>query len=378
MIAYDLQGAQSVHHAERGIARYVVELALALERIRPGFVDRFVVNPDLPRPPALEPFQATGRLRRCDIDELTDTTIFHVASPMENGISSARLIPGSVRNAGARLVATVYDLIPLIFPEHYLRGLQNRAEYTRGLATLWAVDELLAISQATAEDVHRLLGIRRSSITVIGAGAGDQFRRPTAAEAVHLHSELARAIPDIAAGFLLVPTGIDHRKNVERTVEAYARLDESLRQRHQLVIACRVDDATRARIEDQAAQLGVLEGLVLTGFVSDQTLVRLYQAAELVVIPSLYEGFGLPALEARACGAPVVCSGTSSLPEVIVDSRAHFDPENVVDIARCVGSVLTKDHLRAELATAPLPPFTWDLAAERTIAVYERLLRRIT
>lgn len=372
-VVYDLQGTQSIHHGERGIARYVLELALALDRVAPGAVDLFAVNPDLPVPASLEPWRAAGRLVPVDDERVGRCDLYHVASPMENGIPGHRLLPPAVRRGRAAIVATVYDLIPLVYEEHYLVGEQNRAEYARGLAVLHAADELLAISHATAADTTRLLGIDARRITTIGAGAADRFRRATPAELDRQRARLDDALPALRDDYLLVPTGIDFRKNVEGTIASYALLRPEVRARHQLVIACRVDHHARRHIEDLAARHGVPDDVVLTGFVPDDLLVALYQLAHLVVFPSRYEGFGLPPLEARQCGAPVICGDNSSLREVITDPRARFDADDPAAIAAVMTRVLDDPALRRTLAEAPLPDATWDRAAVLTAAVYRRV-----
>ena len=371
-IAYDLQGSQSVHHGERGIARYVLELALALEHTEPGLVDLFVVNPDLPEPSSLAPLRAAGRVVASDDSALERVTVFHIASPMENGIPGPRLLPVALRRRRAVVIATVYDLIPLVYEEHYLRGRQNRAEYGRGLAVLQSANELLAISHATASDAHALLGIRPERITVIGAGASSKFRRPDDDERARAQQRLARLLPSVRPSYILVPTGIDFRKNVEGTIGSYARIDSALRRTHQLVVACRVSEADRQGITALAARCRVAEDVILTDYVSDETLVDLYQLAHVVVFPSRYEGFGLPALEARQCGAPVICGDNSSLREVITDERARFDADDADDIARVMRNVLQDAEFRHQLAAADLPDFSWARAARATAAVYRR------
>jgi glycosyltransferase involved in cell wall biosynthesis len=115
---------------------------------------------------------------------------------------------------------------------------------------------------------------------------------------------------------------------------------------------------------------------VITDVVDDEVLVALYQRAALVVVTSRYEGFGLPALEARLCGAPVLCADNSSLREVVPDPLARFPADDVTATATAIGRALTDDAFRAVLRALPLPTFTWDLAAERTATVYRHLLRR--
>ena len=135
-------------------------------------------------------------------------------------------------------------------------------------------------------------------------------------------------------GFLLYVGGDDARKNMEGTIRAYARLPAPLRSEHQLVIACRIGPLRRFELGTFAASLGIGgDEIELTGFVTDQELAALYRACELFIFPSLYEGAGLPILEAMSCDAPVAASNTSSIPELLGDLEATFDPADPADIA---------------------------------------------
>lgn len=129
--------------------------------------------------------------------------------------------------------------------------------------------------------------------------------------------------------------GIDYRKNIEGLIRAYARLPLQTRKDHQLAIVCSIRDVDRWRLVELAKEHGIDEkDLILTGFVSDEDLLALYNLCKIFVFPSWHEGFGLPALEAMACGRAVIGSNCSSLPEVIGRSDALFDPKNDESIAK--------------------------------------------
>ncbi|MGC9082856.1 MAG: glycosyltransferase family 4 protein, partial [Anaerolineae bacterium] len=124
-------------------------------------------------------------------------------------------------------------------------------------------------------------------------------------------------------------------------------------------------------------ELGLEDRVRFTGYVPDEDLPALYSAADLFAFPSLYEGFGLPVLEAMACGVPVVCSNTSSLPEVVGEAGIMVEPHNVHALARAMGRVLTDEALRASLRARGLERaqrFTWEEAAKRTVEVYRQVL----
>src|SRR5262249_31436124 len=148
---------------------------------------------------------------------------------------------------------------------------------------------------------------------------------------------LREELPEVRDGFMLYVGGDDWRKNLDGIVDAYALMSDDGRRRHPLVIACRLSDQRRRELLSRAERAGVRPGdLVLTGFVSDPQLAALYRACDLFVFPSLYEGAGLPILEAMSCGAPVVGARAASVPEVLGELRGTFDPNDPSDMARCI------------------------------------------
>ena len=159
-------------------------------------------------------------------------------------------------------------------------------------------------------------------------------------------------------------------------MRAYAQLPQSVRDAHQLVIAFRVGILRRLEHRAFAQTLGIRpRDLVLTGFVSDEQLAALYRSCGLFIFPSLYEGAGLPILEAMSCGAPVAASRTTSIPELLGDLEATFDPADPVDMARCLRAVLESpeqlEGLR-ERSRRRVQIYTWERVAKRTLEGYER------
>ena len=171
--------------------------------------------------------------------------------------------------------------------------------------------------------------------------------------------------------------GIDFRKNIEGLIRAFALLPEDVRRAHQLAIVCSAQSDSRQALENLAVQQELEpDEMILTGFVPEDDLVALYNLCELFVFPSWHEGFGLPALEAMCCGAPVIAANTSSLPEVIGRDDALFDPFSDDAIAAKICEVLTKDSFRKELIRHGMErakKFSWDKSARRAIAAIEQL-----
>jgi glycosyltransferase involved in cell wall biosynthesis len=221
------------------------------------------------------------------------------------------------------------------------------------------------------------LNVPEERITVIDSGVSDRFssliKTREDAKAV-----LRSALPSVRPGFLLYVGGVDYRKNLEGAIRGYAELPAAMRDAHQLVIACNLAHHLRFSLKIFARRLGIeSRNLLLTGFVSDRDLAALYRSCELFVFPSLYEGAGLPILEAMTCGAPVAASGTSAMPELLGDMEATFDPADPADIARCVRDVLETpgklDKLR-ERSRRRVELYTWERVARRTLDGYERAL----
>jgi glycosyltransferase involved in cell wall biosynthesis len=371
-VTFDLLGLQSRDNNDRGIARYVLNLALALERTNPGLITHYLVHPDLPLPDRAEPLLATGRAVRTDEDDhrlrpsnggvfLAGSPFEYLHEPMEH------VLPHWCRSPQWRRMAVIYDLIPALFSDHYLTQPGLAASYRARTQALASCDRLLAISQATADDAVELLGVSPQRLTVIFAGADNRFRLPADSPST-VARRLAESgeVPGLRSRYLLFPTGIEWRKNVDRTLEAYGSLPTEVRARHQLVLVAKLDDDSGRIVEELVERYEIAHDVLATGFVPDDTLTRLYQGAGAVVFPSLYEGFGLPALEAMQCGAAVICADSSSLTEVQTLPEARFDPESVPSIAAAMERVLCDHDFRQHLQAQPIPPFTWDRAAELT------------
>jgi hypothetical protein len=216
-VVYDLLGFQSREHGERGIARYVLQLALALERARPGLVTQYLMHPGLPFPAGAEPLVATGRVVRADRDQGLRSPsargVFLAGSPFEDFHHPSDVVfPPWTRSSRWRTVAVLYDLIPGRFPELYLKTPLDRHCYQARLSALGGLDRLLAISETSARDAMSMLDVDRNRITVIGAGADHRFR-PSVLEPVQVALALAAdgGVHGLRPGYVLFPTGLDPR-----------------------------------------------------------------------------------------------------------------------------------------------------------------------
>lgn len=371
-VLLDLQGTQSRVHGERGVARYLAQLASGLETHFPGLVDQYLVDPYQPLPRAFGALPDPSRVG--SIEALpADASVYHVGSAFEPDVALDRLWPRGAR--GLRLVVTLYDLIPELFAETYLADPSVRAWYRARLGLVRHADRVLAISRATARDAIEHLGLHPERVVVAGAAPAPLFAPPSSREAAL--AEARAHLPQIEPGFVLYTGGIEFRKNIDRLLEAYAGLPEPTRRAHQLVIVCRVQPAERRALEQRLRALGVLERVYFTGFVQDAELRLLYGCAELFVFPSLYEGYGLPVAEAIASGAPVLTSDSSSLVELVKHPEARFDPYDVESIRATLARALAEPEWLERLReTQPDSVGTWKEVVERTATAYRELEAR--
>jgi glycosyltransferase involved in cell wall biosynthesis len=237
------------------------------------------------------------------------------------------------------VVATFYDLIPLLRHADFFGTSKVPSPHTRwyyrGIQELASCEGLLAISESSRNEAIDHLAFTPERVFNIRAGIVPQFH-PMPLPADQRAELLARyGLSDAFIMFLAADTP---NKNEAGLLAAYARLPKALQTKHQLFIAGQRD---RHRLYQKAAELGIpAKSLVYTPFVDENDLQALYSACDLFVFPSRHEGFGLPAGEAMACGAPTIVSNTTSLPEVIGREDATFDPEDPDSIAACMRKVL--------------------------------------
>jgi glycosyltransferase involved in cell wall biosynthesis len=370
-VHFGVQPLQQVDVAEPGIARYVGDLADALCQWHPDQVSDLVFDPLLPCRGRLEQYLGRDALRSSADLHLGQGDVYHVSFPLGNP-ELERLWPRSIRRSGCQLVVTLYDLIPLLEPDQYLGTAADKRRYAMWLRVVQMADRVHVLSEATGRDAAEHLKLRPGRIEVVGAGVSPMFV-PAVDRSAALAS-LRTGLPVIRPGFLLCPGGSERRKNLGYLLVAYASLPASVRSEHQLVVVGHLGAAAEARLRREVEWLGLQPDVVLTGSVSDAQLVRLYQTTHLFVFPSLLEGFGLGLAEAIACGAPAICAGTSALPEILPDARAHFDPTDPASIHRALERALMDLEHLTRLRSATLHPrHRWRAVAERTARSYETL-----
>jgi glycosyltransferase involved in cell wall biosynthesis len=269
-------------------------------------------------------------------------------------------------------VVTVHDLIPMVLPAY--RGSAPVRAYTRLVAAgARRADAIIADSEWSKRDIIAHLKVAPQRVHVIPLAAGPQFQPATPEEIAGV-----RARHNLPDRYVLYLGGFDRRKNVPALLQAFARLQAG--PNLGLVIAGRLPARDTAFTPDPrriAAQLGIEKSVVFPGWIDEREKPALYSAAELFAFPSAYEGFGLPVLEAMACGSPVVTSTASSLPEVAGDAAVTVDPHDVTAVAQAMATVLGDAERRQAMREAGLAQagrFSWQRTAKATLRVYRQAL----
>jgi glycosyltransferase involved in cell wall biosynthesis len=390
-IGFDMLAVQSPHHGNRGIGRYANHLVSALLARDDGHQYIFYAHDGLPdhRIPTdpraelrrLQPdpnlgvatvIQCVDRLARLNPDALD---VLVVTSPFEHWADY--LPPAHPRN-GLRLVSVVYDMIPFLFPSEGGHD-SLLLRYYRILEELKRYDALLAISESTVRDCTRMLGLPEGRVVNISGASDDRLFVPDLAEPMSDSSRRLLRGLGINRPFVFNVGGLDERKNSWRLLDAFAALPERIRREYQFVLTFYITTGCRAEVVDYARRIGIVDQLILTGEVSDEALRVLYQRCTAFIMPSLYEGFGLPLLEAMHCGAVVIAGKNSSQVEVVGDAGLLVNACDTADIAAKILKVVEHPEEAARLkekAVNQARQFSWERTAERTIAVLDRLTSR--
>jgi len=300
-----------------------------------------------------------------EADCKTDYDIYH-----------ATTLEGITFSATYKTVATLYDLIPLHMADWrvWARHPAEQLAYLRQLRLLTRVDHVIAISEATKRDACRLLGIPAERVSVI-LPALDPARAyvPSAEQMDAMRSALG-----VRGPYFLAVASSDRHKNLAHVVEAFAAFhaDTSVAAGYRLYLVGTWIGREARRILALIRRWGLGDVTQRLPWVPLEHMASLYHGATALVFPSLIEGFGLPVLEAMACGTAVITSNRSSLPEVAGEAALYVAPEQVAEIAAAMRAVATRPELRAELVSRGLAraqQFSPERAARQTIAVYRSL-----
>ncbi len=389
-LVIDMQGSQTQSRF-RGIGRYTLSLTQALVRnAGPNHEIWLAVNAQIPEGVwnvrrAFDGLLPLERVRVFDVpaeaheggwenaaSELIREAFLQSFNP--DAILLTSVMEGywekAVSSIGAagfqvKTAAILYDLIPLLRPEVYLPDASSRRYYFDRIDTLKKADLLLAISESSRREGIEHLVKDESKVVNISAAVGPEF------QPVQLENEVAILLLKrlgISKQFILyAPGGFDSRKNFSNLIEAFSLLPEYVLATHQLVIVSNLQLADRKQLIAWRDMHGISsEELVLPGYVKDADLIALYSLTKLFVFPSLHEGFGLPALEAMACGAAVIGSNCTSIPEVLGWDEALFDPLSSESISEKMRAALLDESFRESLKARSVKhaeTFSWDTSA---------------
>ncbi len=275
-----------------------------------------------------------------------------------NALPVAMLAPG---------VVTIHDLAFLRFPQSVPRG--RRAWLVGAIRhSARMADRVISVSQHTADDLVAWLDIDPGKIRVIPLAASPGIRRLTGAEL-----RVFRLKFDLERPHILAVGTLEPRKNLAMLLRAFAAIRDDVP--HRLVLVG-PEGWLNDELHDTARALELGDRLLMTGFADDETLGGWYSSADLVAFPSRYEGFGLPMLEAMACGVPVLASNSSALPEVGGDAAVYVDPGDEAGWSAAMLALLGDPARRARLSDAGLAragEFSWEATAEATWAVYREV-----
>ena len=275
----------------------------------------------------------------------------------------------------SRVVVTIHDIIHLLYPQFLPNRLALFYAQRMMRRSLARADRVIAVSENTRSDLMEYFGVDGREIEVVYNGVDESFRHKLSED------DLDRWLRQlgIRRPYLLFVGNPKPHKNLDRVIQAYARARQLAEFDAPLVC---VGDRTAAqfKLRQRAEQLGVGDKVRLLGHVAQEALPSLYQGAMLFLYPTLYEGFGLPVVEAMASGTAVLTSNTSALKE-IAGGHAHLvDPLDTERMARAIARLITDDDYRASLAEKGLArsrDFRWNATAERTRDVYLQVLRTL-
>lgn len=398
-IVIDLQAAQSVSRLH-GIGRYSLaftkalarhsghhEIWLALNSCFPETIEELrKIFKDLIPPEHIKIFytnQPTAeylnytsniniskKLREHFINTLSPD-IVHVSSLFEGWVDGAVTSIGEL-GYQPPTSTTLYDLIPFIQEKEYLKDINISKFYYKKLQNLKRSDLLLAISPSARQEAIDMLSISPANIINCSTGISDKFRP------IKVNNKdrwELKKIYRINRQFILYVGGFDHRKNIEKLIEAYSILPNKLRKLYQLVLVGKTIDATSHYLKLLKNRYKLKDDeLIITDYISDYHIINLYNLCKLFVLPSLHEGFGLPLLEALACGAVAIASNTTSLPELINCKDALFDPTKTDSITEKMITAITNESFRHFLKVngkEQAKKFTWDACAKKALTAFE-------
>jgi glycosyltransferase involved in cell wall biosynthesis len=364
--------AHMVGTQETGNETYIVELAAALGRLGGYDYKLYTPHPQL-MPPELR--------RACESEALSVRVFPNVPSLVripflyprmarQDGLGLLHMTYVAPPRLSCPLVLTIHDVSYRIFPRFFSPRVLLQLALTVGPGVRRA-RRIIAISESTKRDIVRFYRVSPRRIIVTPLAAGSQFSPQSENEIGRIRQKY-----DLPERYVLAVGNKQPRKNLPRLVQAFGSLAADMPE-VALVIAGQ-SGWQGSEVDKVVREMGLDRRVRFTGFVPAGDLPALYSGAEVFCFPSLYEGFGLPPLEAMACGAATITSNSSSLPEVVGDSALTIDPTSVADLTRALRSLLQDEALRRDYSRRGIERaalFSWDRTARMTRDAYDAVLR---
>lgn len=295
--------------------------------------------------------------------------IFYLTSPFETGFTLYK----KEWFEGVKVVTTVYDIIPYIMKEKYLSDRNNFNIYMKCVENLRWSDELFVISESVKTDLVKYLSFSPDNIKVIWGAVGERYKVVDISD-----SEKALLLDKfgITKPFIMCTGGEDGRKNLDGLIRAYSLMPENIKNSYQLVVVCKLSENGMKNLKAVAKSHNVGNNVIFTNFVSDEELLKFYNLASLMAFPSKYEGFGLPIVEAWACGTPVLTADNSSLKEIGGDAVVLVNADSDRSIADGMAHMLSDKKILSEYAekgVKRLELYRWDNVSKNIISLINNI-----
>lgn len=397
-ILIDMQGLQTPFSSGRGVGTYIESLAREFSSINKSHELGFIFNAEF----SDEYFKCIERLNgivtpknsyifaqqildgyySAREDEIKAAELFYTAfveslnpdilfSPnLQEGLHDRAVCTFAAASDRFAQIATLHDMVPMYLESEYLSDPNTRRWYSRKIQDATRCDRIVTVSETSKSDIRRFVGVSADKIEAIANGydASTFNTRSMAGE----RAKIRTFIRD-DRDYILYFGGADDHKNIVRLIEAFATIGAGARDKYSLVLGGR-DMVSARKIFKAIEACGVGQQVLMPGYVPDEFLPALIRQASLFVFPSTHEGFGLPPLEAMACGTPTIASETSAVGEVVANEEAMFDPLDTREIADRLRRALTDKDWRESLRRAGLERaknFSWRASAEKLMAVFE-------
>ncbi len=278
-------------------------------------------------------------------------------------------VPNNIKS-----IVTLYDLIPLLFPKQYFQNEKAHVWYKQRLEQAKNASKIITISQSSKRDIAEFLKIPSEKIEVVYGGVDARFK-PIDKQKV---SKIIQKYK-IKRPYILTVSTHSFHKNISRIFQAFKEyINTSLNNDLNLAVVCKLIPTELKDWQRELKQLGIEKRVILTNFVEDEDLAAIYCGAEVFLFPSLYEGLGLPVLEAFACGTVVITSNVASMPEVGGDAALYVNPESVENIKSAIAQLLNDQILKQQLIKkgfSQVKKFSWNKASKQVMQIYKEIIQ---